>query len=370
MAAPPLKALILVGGFGTRLRPLTLTTSKPLVPFCNEPILVHQIKALASVGVTEVVLAVSYRAEEMAEALTSMEREYKLKITISQESEPLGTAGPLRLAAKHLDDGSGEPFFVFNSDVTCEYPLAELLAFHRAHGREGTIMVTKVDEPSKYGVVVHGADGKIEHFVEKPQTFVGNHINAGLYCLSPSVLRRIELRPMSIEKEVFPVMAGEGQLFAMQLPGYWMDIGQPRDYITGMCLHLASLRRRSPHLLAGAGAGAGSVRGDVLIHASATVSPLAVVGPNAVIGPNCVVEEGARIVRSTLLEGTHVKAHALVSGSIIGWRSTVGRWGRVENGAVFGEDVQLAEEAMVNGALVLPHKAIKDSIYVSGQIIM
>jgi len=323
------------------------------------------------------VLAVSYRAEEMAEALTSMEREYKLKITISQETEPLGTAGPLRLAAKLLDDGSGEPFFVFNSDVTCEYPLADLLAFHRAHGREGTIMVTKVDEPSKYGVVVHGADGKIAHFVEKPQTFVGNHINAGLYCLSPAVLRRIELRPMSIEKEVFPFMAGEGQLYAMPLQGYWMDIGQPRDYITGMCMHLASLRRRSPHLLAAAAApaaaaaaGGGNVRGDVLIHASASVSPLAVVGPNAVIGPNCVVEDGARIVRSTLLEGTVVRAHALVSGSIIGWRSTVGRWGRVENGTVFGEDVQLAEEAMVNGALVLPHKALKDSIYAPGQIIM
>ena len=322
-------------------------------------------------------LAVSYRAEEMAEALTSMEREYKLKITISQETEPLGTAGPLRLAAKLLDDGSGEPFFVFNSDVTCEYPLADLLAFHRAHGREGTIMVTKVDEPSKYGVVVHGADGKIAHFVEKPQTFVGNHINAGLYCLSPAVLRRIELRPMSIEKEVFPFMAGEGQLYAMPLQGYWMDIGQPRDYITGMCMHLASLRRRSPHLLAAAAApaaaaaaGGGNVRGDVLIHASASVSPLAVVGPNAVIGPNCVVEDGARIVRSTLLEGTVVRAHALVSGSIIGWRSTVGRWGRVENGTVFGEDVQLAEEAMVNGALVLPHKALKDSIYAPGQIIM
>lgn len=112
------------------------------------------------------------------------------------------------------------------------------------------------------------------------------------------------------------------------------------------------------------------MRGDVLIHASASVSPLAVVGPNAVIGPNCVVEDGARIVRSTLLEGTVVRAHALVSGSIIGWRSTVGRWGRVENGTVFGEDVQLAEEAMVNGALVLPHKALKDSIYAPGQIIM
>ena len=292
--------------------------------------------------------------------------QFKVKIIISQESEPLGTAGPLRLAAKYLDDGSGEPFFVFNSDVTCEYPLKELLAFHRAHKHEGTIMVTKVDEPSKYGVVVHDSTGLIQHFVEKPQTFVGNHINAGLYCLSPSVLRRIELRPMSIEKEVFPVMAGEGELYAMPLAGYWMDIGQPRDYITGMCMHLASLRRRSPQLLAQGP----NVRGDVLVHASATVAPGAVVGPNVVIGPGCVVEDGARILRSTLLEGTTVKAHALVSGSIIGWRSTVGRWGRVEGCTVFGEDVQLQDETAVNGALILPHKGIKDSIYVPGQIIM
>ena len=362
-----LKALVLVGGFGTRLRPLTLTTSKPLVPFCNVPILVHQIKALAAVGVTEVVLAVSYRPEEMAASVKSMEDEFKVKITFSIETEPLGTAGPLRLAAKHLDDGSGEPFFVFNSDVTCEYPLQQLLDFHRAHGREGSIMVTKVDEPSKYGVVVHDKDGKIQHFVEKPQTFVGNHINAGLYCLSPAVLKRIELRPMSIEKEVFPFMAEGGDLYAMPLPGYWMDIGQPKDYITGMCLHLASLRKREPAALAPAGAG---IKGDVMIHATAQVSPGALIGPNVVIGPGCVVEDGARILRSTLLEGTVVKAHALVSGSIIGWRSTVGRWSRVEGGSVFGEDVQLGDEAVVNGALILPHKSIKASIYTPGQIIM
>lgn len=154
------------------------------------------------VGVTEVVLAINYQPDVMREALDAIAAEVGVKITCSQETEPMGTAGPLALAREHLSDG--EPFFVFNSDVTCEYPLKELLAFHKSHGAEGTIFVTKVAEPSKYGVVVHGDDGAIEHFVEKPQTFVGNHINAGLYIFNPSVLDRIPLEPTSIEKEIFP----------------------------------------------------------------------------------------------------------------------------------------------------------------------
>jgi mannose-1-phosphate guanylyltransferase len=132
----------------------------------------------------------------------------------------MGTAGPLALARDKLLDGSGEPFFVLNADVICEYPLKDMLAFHLAHQAEATIFVTKVEEPSKYGVVVYDeASGKVDRFVEKPQTFVGNKINAGIYVLSPCVLDRIELRPTSIEKEVFPPLAAEGKLFAMVLKG-------------------------------------------------------------------------------------------------------------------------------------------------------
>jgi hypothetical protein len=138
----------------------------------------------------------------------------------TQESEPMGTAGPLALARDKLMDGSGEPFFVLNADVICEYPLKELLAFHKERRAEATLFVTKVEEPSKYGVVVFDeATGKVERFVEKPQTFCGNKINAGIYVLSPSVLDRIELRPTSIEKEIFPPLAAEGKLFVMVLPG-------------------------------------------------------------------------------------------------------------------------------------------------------
>ncbi|KAJ7535005.1 hypothetical protein O6H91_12G014100 [Diphasiastrum complanatum] len=156
----------------------------------------------------------------------------------------MGTGGPLALARDKLIDGSGEPFFVLNSDVICEFPLKQMISFHKQHKGEASIMVTKVDEPSKYGVVVLDEDtGLVQRFVEKPKTFVGNKINAGIYLLNPSTLDRIELRPTSIEKEVFPSMAAEEQLFAMVLPGFWMDIGQPKDYITGLRLYLDFLRR-------------------------------------------------------------------------------------------------------------------------------
>lgn len=276
----------------------------------------------------------------------------------------LFAAGPLALARSHLEDT--DVFFVFNSDVTCEYPLREMLAFHAKHGGEGTICVTRVDDPSKYGVVVHDEAGRIARFVEKPTTFVGDHINAGLYVFSPSILRRIEMRPTSIEKETFPAMASDGQLFAMALPGYWMDIGQPKDYIKGTTLHLAGVRAHAPERLA---AGEG-IEGNVLIDPSATVGRGCVLGPDVVIGPGCVVEDGVRLSRCTLLGGAVVRAHASVSGSIIGWKSSVGRWARVESGAVLGEDVSIAEEKVLVGTIVLPHKALRDSYFKPGEIIM
>ncbi|EMR70143.1 putative mannose-1-phosphate guanyltransferase protein [Eutypa lata UCREL1] len=164
-----MKALILVGGFGTRLRPLTLTMPKPLVEFANKPMIMHQIEALAAVGVTDVVLAVNYRPEIMERVLGEYGDKLGVKIHFSLEPEPLGTAGPLKLAEEILSKND-EPFFVLNSDVTCEYPFKEIAEFHKAHGEEGTIVVTKVEEPSKYGVIVHKPNhpSRIDRFVEKP----------------------------------------------------------------------------------------------------------------------------------------------------------------------------------------------------------
>ncbi|EFJ24691.1 hypothetical protein SELMODRAFT_267755 [Selaginella moellendorffii] len=354
-----MKALILVGGFGTRLRPLTLSLPKPLVDFANKPMILHQIEALKEAGVDEVVLAINYQPEVMMRFLKDFEAKLGIKITCSQEREPMGTAGPLALARDKLVDGSGEPFFVLNSDVISEYPLKQMIAFHKSHGKEATIMVTKVEEPSKYGVVVmDDATGAVQRFVEKPQIFVGNKINAGIYLLSPQTVDRIELRPTSMEKEIFPAIAAEKQLFAMVLPGFWMDIGQPKDYITGLRLYLESIRRKSPEKLS---IGA-HVVGNVMIDPSARIGSGCLIGPDVAVGPDCVIEEGVRLSRCTVMRGAQIRKHSCVSGSIIGWHSKLGQWTRIENMTVLGEDVQVKDELYSNGGVVLPHKEIKTSI--------
>lgn len=360
-----MKALILVGGYGTRLRPLTLSRPKPLVEFCNKPMMMHQIEALVEAGVNHVILAVSYRAELLEKEVKAEGEKLGVKITLSQEDEPLGTAGPLALAKDLLTD-ENEPFFVLNSDVICDFPLKEMVQFHKHHGKEGTIVVTRVEEPSKYGVVVYNEVGCIERFVEKPQEFVSNKINAGLYIFTPDILKRIEVKPTSIEKEVFPAMVSEGQLYAMELQGFWMDVGQPKDFLTGMCLYLQSLRVKRPESLLPQGPG---VVGNVLMDPTARIGKNCRIGPNVTIGPNVVVEDGACIKRCTLLNGATIKSHSWLDSCIIGWRCTVGQWVRMENTSVLGEDVFVKDEIYINGGKVLPHKAISDSV-TEPQIIM
>lgn len=383
-----MKALILVGGFGTRLRPLTLTLPKPLVPFANKPMILHQIEALAAVGVKDIVLAVNYRPEVMVANMKEYEDVLGIKISFSVETEPLGTAGPLALARDILGKDD-EPFFVLNSDVVCEFPFQDLINFHNAHGGEGTILVTKVDEPSKYGVVVTvPGTSQIERFVEKPVEFVGNRINAGIYMFKASILNRIQPVPTSIEQETFPTMVKDGELHCMDLEGFWMDVGQPRDYLTGIGLYLKSLEKKqagyqhqilsahgpqSPHpnVLKKVNSTHGdyTINGNVLIDPTAQIGRNCVIGPNVTIGANCVIGEGVRITRSAVFEGAKIKSHSWINNSIIGWRAVVGSWVRMEGTSVLGDDVQVRDELYVNGAMVLPNKSISHNI-TDPQIIM
>ncbi|ORZ37946.1 mannose-1-phosphate guanyltransferase [Catenaria anguillulae PL171] len=354
-----MKALILVGGFGTRLRPLTLTMPKPLVEFANKPMILHQIEALAQVGVKDIVLAVNYRPEVMVNVLKQYEQKYGVTITFSVESEPLGTAGPLALARDILSKDS-TPFFVLNSDVICEFPFTKLAAFHKAHGGEGTIMVTKVEEPSKYGVVVlkPGSTSLIDRFVEKPKHFVGNRINAGIYMFNPSILDRIELRPTSIEKETFPDMVADSQLHAMDLEGFWMDVGQPKDFLTGIGLYLNSVAKRDPEALA-----TGThIAGNVLIDPSVKIGEGCKIGPNVTIAEGVVIGDGVRIKNACILKNSRVRDFSWIERSIVGWNSTVGRWTRLEGVTVLGDDVSISDEIYVNGGCILPHKSISTCI--------
>ncbi len=294
---------------------------------------------------TKIVLAIAYKPELMAEKLNKelAGASFKVEVVYSHEKVPLGTAGPLALAREHLST-DGKPFFVLNADVTCKYPFKEMLAYHKAHGKEGTIMVTKVEEPSRYGVVVYDQSGKIERFVEKPATFVGNRINAGMYIFNPSVLDRIEVKPTSIERDTFPAMAADGQLYAMDLQGFWMDVGQPGDYLVGLGMLLDSLKKEnSAQLYATKPEDEFQVIQPVLIHPSAKIGRKSVIGPNVTIAAGCIVGEGTRLQHTTLMEGVEVANSSWIHKSIIGWHSRIGSWCRIQNGAVFGEDVAVSD---------------------------
>lgn len=333
----------------------------------NKPMICHQIEALKEAGCDEVVLAINYRPHVMMEFLKEWEEKLDIKITCSQEEEPMGTAGPLALARKILDNGSGAPFFVLNSDVICDYPLKDMMEFHKKSKAEATILVTKVEDPSKYGVVVYDKDsGFIDRFVEKPKEFVGDRINAGIYCCSPEILQRIQPRPTSIEKEIFPAVAADKKLYATELDGYWMDVGQPKDYLTGLALHLSSKKRkRSEELAQG-----DHIEGNVIIDESCKIGKGCKIGPNVSIGQGCEIGDGVRLSNCVLLHRVKVKNYSHVADSILGWGTQVGRWARIENKAVIGEDVFIKDEVALNGAIVLPHKDIKESVTEPGKIIM
>ncbi|KAH3679866.1 hypothetical protein WICMUC_000609 [Wickerhamomyces mucosus] len=354
-----MKGLILVGGYGTRLRPLTLTTPKPLVEFGNRPMILHQIEALAKAGVTDIVLAVNYRPEVMVSTLKKYEQEYGVSITFSVETEPLGTAGPLKLAENVLKKDDS-PFFVLNSDVICEYPFEELVAFHKAHGGKGTIVATKVDEPSKYGVIVHdiATPNLIDRFVEKPVEFVGNRINAGLYILNPEVIDLIELKPTSIEKETFPILVEQKSLYSFDLEGFWMDVGQPKDFLAGTTLYLNSVQKKTPEILSKDK----HVIGNVLVDPTATIGEGSKIGPNVVLGPNVHIGPGVRIQNSVVLANSSVNAHAWVKNTIVGWNNTIGQWARLDGVTVLGDDVTVKDDVYVNGGKVLPHKTISANV--------
>lgn len=346
-----MKGIILVGGLGTRLKPLTLTKPKPLVPFANKAIIKHQLEALARAGVAEIILAVGHMQEQLQAAFAGYDRELGITLRYSVEETPMGTAGPLSFLRETLQQETA-PFFVLNSDVICSFPFKEMLAHHQAHGGSGTILATRVADPTRYGVMVTDADDRIQQFVEKPEVFVGDRINAGIYLFDQTILRYIEDRPMSIEKEVLPRMIQETLVKTFDLSGFWMDIGQPKDYLLGHALFLQAQHPGHPGPLS-------------LIDPTARVSPQAVIGNMTVIGPNVVVEAGAEIRNAVVLDGAVIEQRAVVTDSIIGWGARVAQDARVEEHSLLGAAVQVEQGITVTKGVVLPHTVVSLPLSIS-----
>ena len=291
-----MRAVVLVGGFGTRLRPLTDTTPKQLLTVAHRPMIEHAVDHLARHGVTEVVLSVGFRPDAF-EAAYPDGRCAGVPVRYAVEPEPLDTAGAIGFAAR--DAGIDDTFLACNGDVLTDLDIGALVDSHRATGAAATIALTRVDDPSRYGVVPTDHDGRVLGFFEKPlpgQTPT-NLVNAGTYVLEPSVLDRIPVgRPASVERQVFPAMAVDGTLFAMAFDSYWVDVGTPATYLA------ANLRM---------------VRPSGGIHPEATVDPTAQVS-GSVVGPGAVVAPGAHVNASLVLDGATVGENARVEGSIVG----------------------------------------------------
>jgi mannose-1-phosphate guanylyltransferase len=310
-------AVVLVGGSGTRLRPLTLRTPKPMLPLVDRPLLAYLFDQLADAGVTRAILACGYLPDALVEhfgdggaTASGLALEYVV------ESEPLGTAGAARLAAAGRVT---ETFLLMNGDILSEHDLRALVELHRARAASATIALVQVDDPSRYGVVECDRDGIVLRFVEKPSPgeSTSNLVNAGAYVLEPSVLDSIpQGRAVSIEREIFPALVGHG-LAALRLDGYWSDVGTPESYLAA---HARLLEhglggRPGPHgvddsavLEAGAQVRAPSFVGaGAILRAGATVGPLASIGHGAIVGAGSTVERAVLQAGARVGEGCELR---------------------------------------------------------------
>lgn len=325
-----MRAVVLVGGFGTRLRPLTLSIPKPMLPVGHVPIIERLVGNLARSGVSDVTFALGFKPEPFVEAFPSGECA-GVALNYAVEPEPLDTAGAIRFAA----DASGidETFVVVNGDVLTDLDVEQLAHFHRDRGAEATIHLIPVPDPSSFGVVGLDADGRVERFVEKPApgTAPSNLINAGTYILERSVLERIPIgQKVSIERVTFPAVAADGGLFGLATDDYWIDTGQPDLYLKANLDVLAGIRRHDR---------------SVAVSDDATVHPAAVI-EDAIVGAGASVGSGAHVKRSVILPGASVGDGATVTDSMV--------MGRIGAGA--------AVRACVIGAtgVVAPGEDIRD----------
>lgn len=310
-----MRAVVLVGGFGTRLRPLTDTIPKPMLPVGHEPMIARLIGGLARGGVTDVVLALGFRPEPFIEAFPDA-RCGDVALHYAVEPEPLDTGGAIRFAADAV--GIDDTFVVANGDVMTDLDVAGLVRAHRSRNAEATLHLIGVDDPSAFGVVDIDEHGSISAFVEKPApgTEPGNFINAGTYVFEPSVLERIEPgRAVSIERDTFPAIAEAGRLYGHRTDDYWIDAGRPELYRAANLDLLGSRAERCEPVAPTATVDASAVLSNSIVGDRATVGPRAGVA-DSVLLPGAVVEAAASVTRS-LVMGV-VQEGAVVIDAVVG----------------------------------------------------
>jgi NDP-sugar pyrophosphorylase family protein len=334
-----MKGLILAGGKGTRLRPLTINTPKPIVPVGNAPFLLYQIDLMRGGGIEDIILSLSYQPRKIEDLLKDGS-DYGVRIRYAVEGTPLGTGGAFKNAEEFIDSTT----VVFNGDVLTSLDLSAVIAQHRERKAVATLVLTPVENPSAYGLVETGPGGWVQRFIEKPgpDEITCNTINAGIYVLEPSVLRYMPKgEAYSFERGLFPtLLENKEPVLSFILDKYWIDIGTPAKYLE---VHQDILAgkfvspRVASSVLDHASLPAGAVvddksiiDGDVTIRGGVRIE-------NSVIGRNCKLDEGVHVIDSVLWAGTTIDADARVAGSLIGKGCYIGRSVGLKPGAVLGD---------------------------------
>jgi len=354
------RAIVLVGGEGTRLRPLTLSAPKQMLSIVGVPMIERVLAGLAGHGIDEAVLSLGYLPDAFVSAYPDGQAA-GVRLVYAVEPEPMDTAGAIRFAADHA--GVDETFVVVNGDVLTDLDLTALVAFHRDRGAEGTIALHPVKDPSAFGVVPTDAAGRVTAFVEKPPRDEAptNEINAGTYVLEPSVLGRIPggVR-VSVERETFPAMVRDQTLYALADEAYWLDAGTAAAYLQANRDLIAGLRGRPPCpgaemvdglWVRGQPVLAGRLSGPCFVDDGVVVADGALV-ERSVLEAGAVVESGAVVSESVLMAGARVAAGSRVAGSVLGPGSTVGERCDVRSISVLGAGTVVASGSVVDGERV------------------
>ena len=344
-----MQALILAGGKGTRLRPLTMHTPKPIVPIANHPFLLYQLELLKQADVRDVILSLSYQPHKIEDRLGDG-TDHNVRLNYAVEASPLGTAGAYRNAESLIR----ETTVVFNGDVLTDIDLNDVISFHREREAAATIVLTPVPNPTAYGLVETDEGGRVQRFLEKPkpEEVTCDTINAGIYILEPRVLDYIpEGEPFMFEYGVFPQLLERGEpFFGYVWRGYWRDIGTPASYLQSNLDVLAG-RVKVLDLPPGP-------RGDKFDE-TAEIDSLSCVDPsctvkagaqiiNSVVSRNCYIEERARIENSVVRGNSRIGTGAVVSSAIVGRGCHVGRSVTVGSGAVLGDKSVITDYSQIN----------------------
>ncbi|MFD3932215.1 sugar phosphate nucleotidyltransferase [Streptomyces sp. NPDC058614] len=355
------EAILLVGGRGTRLRPLTVHTPKPMVPAAGVPFLTHQLARAKAAGVERIVLATSYLAE-VFEPYFGDGSSLGLHLEYVTEEEPLGTGGAIRNVASRLHSGPDDPVLVFNGDILTGLDIPALVRTHRTTGADVSLHLTRVEDPRAFGLVPTDATGRVTAFLEKPQTpeeIVTDQINAGAYVFRRSVIDTIPTgRPVSVERETFPDLLATGaHLQGLVDSTYWLDLGTPQAFVRGSA-DLVLGRAPSPAVPGRCG--------DRLVLPTATVAPDAKLTGGTVVGEGAHIGEGARITGSAILPGAVIEPGAVITDSLIGARARIGQRSILEgavigDGAHIGPDNELREGVRVWCDARIPAGAVRFS---------